>query len=180
MISDLSDYKNISDIYLLFFAILTVDVFVMFLARYFPEFFGSALNRWYDDFQLSAVLSDVLIILIGFIIARYIYTIWIKPEFGWNPFLFVGLVVLIQAIHDALFYLFVIKPLPKGHNLMIDLFKTYSKGGLRIIGGDAMLMIMSALVGFLYKSLDQHVVVGVNVLVLYALPYILNTSIYQS
>jgi len=39
MVPDISDYKNISDVYLLFFAILTVDVFVMFLARYFPEIF---------------------------------------------------------------------------------------------------------------------------------------------
>lgn len=176
MVPDISDYKNISDVYLLFFAILTVDVFVMFLARYFPDFFGAPLNKWYDKYQITAVLSDVLIILIGFVIARYVYTLFLKQKFGWNPSLFVGLVVVIQAIHDALFYLCVIRPLPDGHNSIIDLFKSYSKAGGQIIFGDALLMIGSALVAFIYKSMDSHVLVSTNVMVLYALPYILNTS----
>ena len=78
---DISDYKNIADQPILFFAILTVDVVVLFLTRYFPQYLGKSLNNWYNKFGLSAVLADVLIILIGFVIARYIYTIYIKPNY---------------------------------------------------------------------------------------------------
>jgi len=175
MTTNISNYKSVTDVFIIFFAILTVDVFVLFLVRYFPDFFGKSLNKWYDDFQLNAVLSDVLIILVGFLVARYVYTIWLNPIYGWNPLLFIGLVIAIQAIHDILFYLFVIRPLPVGHNSIIDLFKKYSEGGFKIVLGDGLLMLMSALVAFYYKSLNLETTVSINVLVLYALPYILNT-----
>ena len=35
-VPDISNYKNMYDLVLLFFAILTVDVIVLFLTRYFP------------------------------------------------------------------------------------------------------------------------------------------------
>ena len=176
MIPDISDYTNINDIVILFFAILTVDVIVLIFARYFPNILGEVLNEWYDRFGLNAVLSDVLIILIGFIIARYVYTHYIKPTYGWNPALFVSLVVLIQAIHDIFFYVAVIKPLPVGHNQMMDVFKKYSNAGGKIIAGDAGLMIASALVAFFYKSQPAHVTVSLSSLVSYTLPYILYTK----
>jgi hypothetical protein len=177
MIPDISDYYNIYDNLLIFFAILIVDVFVLFLVRYFPSFFGQALNDWYTNFKFTAMLSDILIILLGFMIARYIYTRWIKPVYGWNPFLFLGLLVGVQVIHDVLFYLAVILPIPIGHNQIIDLFKRYSiSAGPKIIGGDAILMILSALVAMYYKSEPTHVVVLASTLALYNATYILYTE----
>jgi hypothetical protein len=176
MFPDISNFNNTSDVYLLAFAILTVDVIVMFFARYFPQIFGEDLNKWYDDFHINAVLSDVTIILIGFQLARYVYTFWIEPTYGWNPLIFVGLLVCIQAIHDILFYVYVIQPLPQGHNQMIDRLKSYSRGGFKIIGGDAILMILSAMVAFFYKSQPEHITMFCSVLVLYTLPYILYTK----
>lgn len=175
-LSDLSNYQNHSDLILLFFAILTVDVAVLFLTRYFPQILGTTLNRWYDRFGLNAVLSDVLIILLGFVIARYVYSWYIKPKMGWNPALFMGLLVVIQVIHDLLFYVGVIKPLPVGHNQMIDVFKQYSNAGWKILVGDAGLMVGSALVAFLLKAFPTHAVAGWSILVSYALPYILYTK----
>jgi hypothetical protein len=176
MVPDISNYKNTYDLVLLFFAILTVDVIVLFLTRYFPNILGENLNSWYDKFGLNAVLADVLIILIGFMIARYVYTLYFKQSFGWNPILFVGLVVFVQVVHDLLFYFGVIQPLPVGHNQMMDVFKKYSKGGAKIILGDAGLMIASALVAFFYKSQPSHIFGSLSVLVSYALPYILYTK----
>jgi hypothetical protein len=172
----IGNYKNISDIFIIFFAILTVDVLVLFLARYLPEIFGEDLNKWYDEFQLSAVLSDVLSILLGFIIARYIYTIFIEPTYGWNPLIFITILVIIQCVHDMFFYLFIILPIPEGHNSMIDRFKSYTTGGAKIIAGDAVLMISSALIALFYKSAPDHMVVAINSLVIYALTYILYTK----
>ena len=74
MIPDLSNYKKASDILPLLFGILTLDTLVLFLAR--AGYFGKALNVWYDRFGILAVLSDVLIILIGFLIARYVYALF--------------------------------------------------------------------------------------------------------
>ena len=171
--ADLSDYRNLGDIPVLLFAILTVDVIVMYFARMYPRFFGSPLNEWYDRFGLSAVLSDVLIILIGFLIARYVYTVYFKPKYGKNPALFLGLVVIVQLIHDILFYYGPILLIPRGANEMMDVFKDYSRGGAKILAGDAGLMIGSFIVASLYRGLPEHAFVGISVVVAYMLPYIL-------
>jgi len=176
MFADISNYENITDNFILFFAILTVDVIVLFLIRYFPNIFGQALNDWYSQFKFTAILSDVLIILLGFIIARYIYTIYIKPTYGWNPWIFLALLVLIQVVHDLLFYLFIILPIPIGKNAVIDLFKQYSRAGPKIIFGDALLMIASAFVAFYYKAQPLHIVVASAALVTYNATYIMYTK----
>jgi hypothetical protein len=175
-IPDISDYYNNYDILLLLFAIFFVDVVVVFLVRYFPVFFGKTLNDWYNNFGFTAILSDILIILLGFIIARYIYTTWIKPTYGWNPLIFLALLVAIQVVHDILFYIAIILPIPIGHNEVIDLFKKYSRAGPKIIGGDALLMLASALVAFYYKSQPSHVAVTASVFALYNATYILYTK----
>ena len=174
-LGDISNFREVSDLLYIFFGILTVDVIVLFLTRYY-KVGGKYLNEWYDKFDLLAVLADVLIILIGFIIARYLYTIYFYEKFGWSPIYFMILLVVVQAIHDILLYVGVIKPMPEGHNQMIDVFKKYADdlGGV-IIGGDALLMIFSALFAMIYKSISIDKFYAINALVVYALPYILFT-----
>ena len=171
---DLTDVNKNSDLLFITLGVLVTDVIVLFLARYYPNIFGEALNTWYDKFGLAAVLSDVTVIVIGFQIARYLYTQFIAPDIlTYSPLYFITLLVLVQAIHDILFYVGVIAPLPKGLNQMIDVFKEYSKGGSKIIGGDALLMISSFLFASLFKGLPEHVSASTVLVTLYTLPYIL-------
>ena len=137
--------------------------------------FGKNLNIWYDNFGLSAVLADVLIIAIGFVIARHIYTTFFYPYIGWSPLHFVGLLVAIQVIHDILFYVLVIKPFPRGLNEMMDVFQDYSKAGGIIILGDAGLMTASALVAMWLKDLKPSTFAAFAIGTSYALPYSLYT-----
>jgi hypothetical protein len=110
-------------------------------------------------------------------LARYIYTTWIKPKYGWNPLYFIGLLVVLQIIHDILFYLVVILPIPIGHNEIIDLFKKYSlKDGPKIIGGDSLLMILSALIAMYYKTQSLPNLVTYGTIGIYSLTYILHTK----
>jgi hypothetical protein len=64
--------NSVSDVAKLFFAVLSLDTSVLFLNRYL-DVGGKSLNKWYDKFGLVAVLSDVTVIMIGFLIANYIY-----------------------------------------------------------------------------------------------------------
>ena len=175
MIPDLSDFRNTKDLFILFFAIVTVDCFVLFLTRYFPRFFGRPLNDWYDKYRLNAVLCDVLSIFLGFLITRYIYSSFFAPIYGFNPMMFLILLIIVQAVHDIVFYFFVIEALPVGANEMIDTFKEYSKAGPVIIAGDSLLMLGSAFVAFYFKTQPDHVVASISALVSYALTYILYT-----
>ena len=172
---NISNYTVESDLFYIFFAILTVDVVVLFLARYF-KIGGKYLNEWYDNFHILAVLSDVMIILIGFIIARYIYTTFFFDKFGWNAVYFILLLVAVQAIHDILFYVGVIRTIPKGVNDMIDTFKSYAEDlGAQIIGGDALLMISSAVITMLYKLAPPHLTYSIISVIVYMLPYAIYT-----
>jgi hypothetical protein len=175
-LGNISKFSEGWDVPLLFFSILLVDVIALFGARYLG-IGGKSLNKWYDAFGLSAVLADVLIILIGFFIARFIYSTWLESRFGWNPIYFVLLLVVVQLIHDIIFYFAVIKPIPKGHNEMMDVFKEYSQEvGATILSGDAALMIFSAIVAMIMKPQSVGVQSSVFGLTAYALPYILYTE----
>jgi len=178
--ADIGNYKNIKDILYIVLAVLFVDVLVICMVRFLPEVFGQSLNRWYDLFGLSAVLADVLIIVIGFVIARYVYTLYVKPKYGegkWSPFMFTGVVVGTQLLHDLAFYYGIIQQVPRGQNMMIDVFKDYAAaGGAKILFGDAIMMVLSSVIAMSLKSQPMHIVSSFGLVVSYVLPYILYTK----
>lgn len=176
LLGDITDYTEMGDWTYILIAILIIDLIVLFLARYLPDIFGKSLNVWYDLFGLNAVISDVFIIAIGFALARYAYAYFqpVKEE-GFNVSLFVGLLVLIQALHDILFYVGIILPIPRGHNRMIDVFKDYSSGGAKILVADGAMMVGSAFLAMMLKEAPPHIVALIGLFSVYTLPYILET-----
>lgn len=177
---DISNYKRISDFFYILIAVLVVDVVVIVMARYFPDIFGTNLNRWYDLFGLNAVIADVIIIVLGFVIGRYAYTNFVKEKFvdgEWSPVWFTGTLVVIQLIHDLLFYFGIIKQLPAGHNAMIDVMRQYGEsGGFKILLGDAAMMTASSFLAMALKASSGHIVSAVGLMALYIVPYILYTK----
>ena len=175
MISNITDFKNLNDWFYLIPAVILVDYIVIVLAKYpgkNPYFKVNALDTWYKKFGIFAVGSDVLSILIGIMVTRYIYTsLNLK-----NPLYFIAILLLFQLFHDFLFYLAVIKPLPQGHNEMIDVFKAYGdENGEKILGADALMMLGSVILGSVLKSAPDHFTVAVSFITLYSLCYILYT-----
>ena len=179
---NLSEFRDLTHIPYLLAAILFVDVITIFLARYFPEKVGGeSLNDWYDKFGLEGVIADVFIILIGFVIAQYIYSAYIAPSYGWNPLLFVAVVVGVQLVHDITFYHGVIRQIPTGTNEMMDSYKKYAaeNGGL-ILLGDAFMMAGSAAATFALETAPPFAAMAFVILTVYTLPYILNTRMQGS
>ncbi len=146
-----------------------VDFAVIVLSKFFP--LTKALGTWYSKFGLVAIGSDILIIVLGIALA-----LLIAPGIsGWN---LVGLSVLIQVVHDVLFYLLIILGVPAGQNAIIDLFKSYaSEGSWKIILADAGMVAGSVL---LMEYLENNVPVDqirfLGVLAVYSLLYILYTK----
>ena len=95
--------------------------------------------------------------------------------------MFVVLLVGVQLLHDVSFYYGVIKPLPKGHNAIIDTYKLYAEenGGM-VLAGDSLLMIGSAIAAFGLLSLPTPVTIFITALTVYTLPHILNTKMQPS
>ena len=173
---DITNYKNIGDWFYLVPAVLVVDVIVIFLSKYpgnNPTFKVNSLNEWYTKFGLSAVASDVLSILLGLMVTRYIYTTLNLK----NPLLFLLILVLFQLAHDIFFYTQVILKLPKGHNQMIDVFKSYAdENGAKVLVADAAMMVSSAVLASLLKSSQGHVTIATLLISLYSMTYLIYTT----
>ena len=157
-------------------SVIIVDLIVLFLIRYFPDFFGKDINIWYNKFGLNAVIADVLSIVLGFFIAQFIYSTFLVKQFGWNLPVFIAVLLCVQLVHDLLFYVGVIVPIPTGHNGMIDVFKAYAEAGnARILAADSAMMIGSALIASTLVTLPASVTLFSGTLAAYAIPYILTT-----
>lgn len=175
-LGDITDPNNHADWPLLLLAVFLVDLIVIFLVRYYPDTFGQFVNQWYDNFHLLAVIADVFVILIGFWIARYAYNAWLAPTYGFSPLYFLLLLLGVQLVHDLFFYAAVIKPIPEGHNEMIDVFKNYAKeNGWKILLADGGMVVGAAGIAMLLKEQSAHLSVALTLLGVYALPYILFT-----
>ena len=130
------------------------------------------LKKWYKKYQLSAVIADVLILVIGIIIiTRFLYKYFFD---AFNIWKFTGLAVSIQIIHDILFYL-LFKSIPIGYNSMLDFFKDYAKevGGGAILG-DSFMMIIACLLSSHFATYSLNTNIILLVVSCYVIPYIIN------
>jgi hypothetical protein len=129
-----------------------------------------SLQEWYRNYGLSSVGADVLSIIIGVIITRFLYS---KIFSKFSIFLFCGLAVIVQVIHDLLFYL-LFTSIPRGKSRMLDTFKDYSKEfGPIILLADASMMISTITLSSLFASMNMNTNIILLIVALYIVPYLL-------
>lgn len=130
------------------------------------------LQKWYNELSLSAVIADVLIIVLGIILARFLYP-YIFAKYSLLKFIL--LTVGIQITHDILFYFFCIS-VPRGKSRILDIFKDYGKEmGTRAIMADSLMMISSILIATYLKGLTLNANMITLILAVYLVPYMLYT-----
>jgi hypothetical protein len=115
-------------------------------------------------------MADVLIILIGIIITRAIYY-YVFDTFSLIKFIF--LAVIVQIIHDLLFYVF-FKNVPRGINKMLDTFKDYAIDvSYKAVIFDSFMIITACLIGsyLVNKTINYNIIL--LIISLYLLPYLL-------
>ena len=166
---DISDFNNVNDYLPILNGCLNADLIIIFLL--FHNTIKSAyLKKWYKRFSLSASLADILILVIGIIIARFFYK-FLFSEF--NIVLFTALAVFIQIIHDILFYL-LFKSTPLGYNYMLDFFKLYAKEvGYKAILGDSFMMILACLLSSYFATASLNINIITLVVSAYFIPYMI-------
>jgi len=144
-----------------------VDLFIIFIT--FSQFYKmTSLERWYKKYRLSAMIADILIIVLGILLGRYLVYI-LKLRVGLT--MFALLCVIIQTIHDLLFYL-LFRFIPYGRNDMLDFFKGYAKKvGINALLGDSVLVILAVILSALLnaRSFDTNIVL--LILGVYLAPY---------
>ena len=169
MLKNIAEFNNINDYLPLLNGVLITDLFVIFLSN-IKVIDSNVLRKWYSQYNLSAVMADVLIILIVLIITRALYY-YIFDSF--SILKFIGLAVLLQITHDILFYVFFTN-VPRGLNKMIDTFKDYAKeASYKAILADSGMMIMASLIAFYLVNQSTNTNIIVLIVFLYLLPYLL-------
>jgi hypothetical protein len=169
MIQNIANFNNMSDYLPLFNAVLITDLFVILLLNT-SVIKSQVLRKWYLQYNLSAVIADVLIILIGLIITRAIYY-YIFDNFSLIKFIIIA--VIVQIIHDILFYVF-FSSVPRGVNKMLDTFKDYANEvSYKAILSDSGMIIMSCLIASYLVNKTPNTNIIVLISSLYLLPYLL-------
>lgn len=152
---------------------LFADILILLIVYYTPYFNSKFLMKWYESYRLSAIIADVFILIIGLIIAHSIYY---KIFNKFTVFRFLLLLVVIQVIHDILFYIFFMK-LPRGTNKMLDLFKDYAKEvGANAILGDTFMIIVAGLTSILFSLYSVNYNIIALIMMIYIIPFILYTK----
>jgi hypothetical protein len=171
MFKDISQFDNIDDYLPIITAILIVEVITIILSfTHITE--SNFLRIWYKQYQLSAVLADVSLIFLGVVITRALYY-YVFDEFSIVNFIL--LMVVVQVIHDILFYI-MITQIPKGTNKIIDILKDYADEiSYWAIIGDSAMMISSALVASYLANFDANTNIIILAFYVYILQFILYT-----
>jgi hypothetical protein len=166
---DISNFSNTEDYLPLFNAALITDLIVL-LRVALGQIQSKSLTEWYKKYGLAAVLADVLSILIGIIIARFIYPYFYNK---FSLFSFLIVVVAVQWIHDLSFAK-LFNSISTGKSAIIDTFKDYAKEfGIVILFADSAMMISTVLLGSLLATLDTNTNIIILVIFAYILPYLL-------
>jgi hypothetical protein len=148
-------------------AALITDLIIILLILFGP-LNGNAISIWYKKFGLGAVIADVLILVIVFIIANYIYNFFYKK---FNILIFLFIVVCIQMVHDLLFGLIISNY--KGKSPILNVFQLYIKDiGYKILLYDAAMVISTVLFQKWFSTMNQQNNIILLIVLSYFTPYL--------
>jgi uncharacterized protein YacL len=149
-------------------AVVWIDFLFMMVSKFYQM--TRSLDVWYEQFGIVAVISDCLVIVLGILLAQFI-----NPRASPTGLAITS--VIIQLIHDYLFYIGVILPIPKGHNKVIDLFKKYaSQGGYQILIADSAMIGGTVFLADHFTAYSRDIVTFAGLLGAYALTFGLYTK----
>lgn len=169
MTQSVGNFYNKLDMLYIFSGVLVAEILVLIYCRYILS--SKSIKKWYDYFGLNAVIADVSSVLVGFFLARFIITKFF-PKYRDNLWLLLIILLLVQIIHDILFYILFIKPIRSGHNTMIDVYKNYAKEhGGKIVIVDSIIMITSLLLSLVIKNYMPEYSLEIIILSIYTIIY---------
>ena len=98
--SSFSNFYEISHFLPILNGSILADIIVLFILYYTPYFESKELKSWYEKYRLSAVIADVLILVIGILITKFIFTFF---GLTFHIITFIIILLFVQVIHDVLF-----------------------------------------------------------------------------
>ena len=153
-----------------------IEVFMLYLFRFTRSpFSGIAINRWYTNLRWSAVILDLLSVLIGFYLAKFLYLYLVDNSIiskDYEIMKFLILVLFIQITHDFSFYFLFIKNAKQGMSKVMDEFIYYAntvKTGAVI--GDSFMYLLATPTLFAFYQLSNDINIFTTIVCLYLIGY---------
>jgi hypothetical protein len=119
MFNNISNYENINDYLPIFTASLIIYILSIITIYYTNKYNITKLNNFYEKFNFSMILTDVLLIVISINKVRYFYSYFFK-EYTLINFLITG--IIIQIIYDLLLT-DLYNLIPINNSLLMNIFK---------------------------------------------------------
>lgn len=172
ILKEISNFNNVNDYLPILNGCINADLIVIFLV-YHGIIKSVFLKKWYSKFKLSAIIVDVLLFFIIIITTRFFYTYLFNI---YSIFYFIGLAIVIQIIHDVLFYN-MFKNTPVGYNNMLDFFKGYSNEmGLKAIFTNMGVITLACLFSEHFNTYSLNMNIILLIVSCYFFPYVINYS----
>lgn len=134
-------------------------------------------KNWWTNLQWTAIILDMASIMGGFYLAKFAYLTLLNNNIITNAypiFKYSGILIIIQVIHDIMFYFNAILPIPRGTNYVIDLFKDYAKiAKSDAITGDSLMYLIALPMLFTLYYLGDDLKTFICILCLYLLGYLI-------
>ena len=134
-------------------------------------------KNWWSNLQWTAVILDMASIMGGFYLAKFAYLTLLNNNIITNAypiFKYSGILIIIQVIHDIMFYFNAILPIPRGTNYVIDLFKDYAKiAKSDAITGDSLMYLIALPMLFSLNYVGNDLKTFICILCLYLLGYLI-------
>ena len=153
----------------IFTATTIVELICIIFFRLTNSYFSvKAINDWYDNLRWSAIGLDILIVIIVFY-----FNIILSKYLKINKYLiFLLLQLVLQIIHDILFY-FIIKKSIKGNNIVMDEFKSYIKHtNIGAIVGDSWMYLMGVPILLHTLKFNKEILILISLICLYIIGYL--------
>jgi len=167
LFENISDFSKTEDYLPILNGAMNADIIIILLV--FHNIFSSYyIKKWYKTFQLSACIMDISILMIGIIVARFLYSYFFTE---YSLLKFTGLAVVVQICHDLIFYLF-FKNMPAGYNYVFDFFKKYANEvGVGAIIGDSFTMILACLLSAHFAAFSLNLNIIIFITSMYFIPF---------
>jgi len=152
------------DIYRLITSALVIEFWVIYIFKVLGH--GKNIKIWYNKFGLVAVLSDVTSVMIGIMIAHFL----VPSASGWALAIYS---VIVQIIHDVMYYLLIVLQIPRGTNAVIDLMKDYGQEkSTGIIVADSAIMLTTVGMYTLLNGQSVERLFFITLAALYSITYV--------
>lgn len=171
------DIENISFLTFLTITLITEAIFLFSFRFTKLPFTGKAINKWYDTFDWVAIIMDILSVLIGFYLSKYLYKYLKRKNIlnhkeKYNLFYFLLVILFVQISHDFLFYFLVIRNTKKNENKLMDEFKYYAdKVSYGAVIGDSAMYITAIIILYLIQNIDDELKIFLSLFCSYIMGY---------